>query len=370
MGVGIALGTRSLGECPAFDVNGNSVVVITELLMAVNAALQDCPLAATPTVSATASASPTVTPTPEPVRKWTVAFDASNVGWMMSGWGPGDGTLWVVGGTEAVGRIFHLSAGEWSEVDPGVAVPLLNWVHGTSATDVFVGSNDGTILHFDGIGWTRQATPVSVSIWGVFAVAPTNVWAVGGNVSSSDPPFILHYDGAAWSRVPLPTLIRPRVAAFFKVWASGPDDVYAVGQNGVVVHYDGRGFTELFLGISQDLIGIWGTGPENVMVVGGRVTAELAHFDGASWQRASLFLPGLNGVWMRRADVAHAVGIGGTVLRVDPRTLEATWDTTVPTRLDLHSVYADAGGQMIVLGANFFTPEHGVALTRRLSNGE
>jgi hypothetical protein len=290
---------------------------------------------------------------------------------MMSGWGPGDGSLWVVGGVLFAGRILYLEAGEWSEISPGFRVPFLNWVHGTSASDVFVGGDEGTILHFDGDAWTVQATPVTTPVWGIWAVAPDDVWAVGGDNLFGDAPFVLHYDGEQWSLAPIPTLERPRVFAFFKVWGSGPDDVYAVGQNGAVLHWDGAGFTELGVGVSQDLIGIWGTGPHDITVVGGRGTAELAHFDGKQWHRAPPSqLPGLNGVWARRADVAHAVGVAGTVLRVDPRTLEILEEVNVPTTFDLHAVFGDDSHQLLAFGANFDFPERGVVLIRRLSDDD
>jgi hypothetical protein len=341
------------------------------LLVAVGASSAlDCRCGASTTTSSTVAPPTTTTTLAPPPDGWEEAFDATDIGWMMSGWGPGDGSLWVVGGALGHGRILHRDASGWGEVDPGVSVPLLNWVHGTSRADVFAGGNDGTVLHYDGHGWSLQDTPVSAAVWGMWAVAPDDVWAVGGNVGSVDPPFILRYDGASWSPAAIPALTHPGVHAFFKVWGSRPDDVYVVGQNGTVLHYDGSGFTELALGVSQDLIGIWGNSANDVMIVGGRSTAEILHFDGAQWRVAPpSSLPGLNGVWTRRPDVAHAVGVNGTVVSIDPSTLEATGET-VPTSLQLHGIFGDASGQLIALGANFMIPEHGVALVRGLSNDD
>lgn len=358
-GVAIALGDRPLADCPAFDRDGSGRVEIGELVAAVNMALAGC-VPPTPT--------PLPTPTPFAPVEWTRAFDTTGLGWMMSGWGPGDGTLWVVGGTPTRGRIIRHQNGEWAVVDPGIDVPLLNWVHGTSATDVFFAGEDGTILHFDGSTWRLHETPVSAAVWGVWAVAPDDVWAVGGDVSSEDPPFVIHYDGESWTRVALPPIQRPRVRALFKVWGSGPRDIYAVGQNGLILHYDGEEFREIPVGVSQDLIGIWGTGADDITVVGGRSNAEIVHFDGERWTRKPPSRwPGLNGVWARRRDVAHLVGINGTVLRLDPRTLEVSQEI-VPTHLTLHAVFGDRSGALMVLGANFFAPELGVALIRRLSD--
>ncbi len=302
---------------------------------------------------------------------WEVAFDASETGYMMSGWGIGDGSLWVVGGQLLDGAILRYELGRWTQLELGFEVPLLNWVHGVSDADVFAGGNDGKILHFDGESWTEQETPVVDPVWGIWAVAPDDVWAVGGEPVFGTTPFVLHYDGRRWSHAPIPTIQRPGVAAFFKVWASGAEDVYAVGQNGVVLHWDGATFTELGVGISQDLIGIWGTGPTDITVVGGRGTAEIAHYDGTSWTRApASSLGGLNGVWTRRGDVVHVVGVRGTALRVDPQTLEILGQDPVPTTLELHAIFGDESGHILAFGANFSIPEQGVVLIRELSDDD
>ncbi len=306
-----------------------------------------------------------------PPADWQVALDASEIGYMMSGWGPGDGSFWVVGGELENGVVLHYESREWTEIDLGFQVPLLNWVHGTSANDVFVGGNDGTILHFDGVSWSRHFAPIDDPVWGLWAVAPDDVWAVGGDGVFGTEPFVVHFDGQGWSLAPIPAFERPGVSALFKVWGASADDIYAVGQNGAVLHWDGAAFTELGIGISQDLIGIWGNSSDDITVVGGRGTAAFAHFDGATWTRApASSMVGLNGVWTRRADVAHVVGVLGTVLRIDPRTLEVLGQDIVPTTLELHAVFGDDSSHLFAFGANFNLPESGIVLFRRLSDDD
>ncbi len=327
-----------------------------------------CPCTTTTSTSTSTSSTSTTTFDVVAPADWEEPLDAADIGWMMSSWGPGDGRLWLVGGKLTQGRIFLRDSGGWNEVDFGLSVQLLNWVHGTSGRDIFAGGNNGTILHWDGSSWSSQPTPSTDPVWGLWAVASDDVWAVGGNVNSSKPPFIWHWDGQSWSVSPIPALVRPGVHALFKVWGSGPEDVWAVGQNGVILHWNGSVWSETGAGISQDLIGIWGTGPDNIVAVGGRGTAELARYNGTSWSKApASALPGLNGVWMRRPDVAHGVGVAGTVVRIDPATLAMTVDPA-ETSLDLHGVFGDAQGQLVALGANFLIPEHGVVLLRGLGD--
>lgn len=349
---------------------------LTCLLVAVGRSSQlECPCLATSTTTSslptTTSSTTSTTFNPTLTDEWIEGFDASSLGWMMSAWGPGDGSLWVVGGKLFDGGvIFKQTASGWNEIDPGFDIPLLNWVHGTAHNDVFAGGYDGSIVHYDGQSWTRQSTPVTGPIWGIWAVASDDVWAVGDAVDHSKPPFVIHYDGESWSNVALPVLERPGVHALYKIWGSGPDNIYAVGENGAVLHWDGESFEEMGLGVSQDLVGIWGTDADNIMIVGGRSTAELLHYDGDSWMKAPpSALPGLNGVWLRNSTVAHVVGTFGTILTVDPSTLAITVDTS-PSDLQLHAIFGDARDQLIAVGANFQLPEAGVVLLRELADDE
>jgi hypothetical protein len=58
-GVSIALGLSPLGACPSFDRSGDGIVEIADLIAAVNAALDGCPVRPTPTAT-----QPAVEPTP------------------------------------------------------------------------------------------------------------------------------------------------------------------------------------------------------------------------------------------------------------------------------------------------------------------
>ena len=67
--VNIAIGDRDLADCPVADANGNGMVSIGELITAVNNSLNGCPIAgatdtptSTPTVTPTATATPTTAP--------------------------------------------------------------------------------------------------------------------------------------------------------------------------------------------------------------------------------------------------------------------------------------------------------------------
>jgi hypothetical protein len=171
----------------------------------------------------------------------------------------------------------------------------------------------------------------------------------------------------------MPVLERPNVKAFFKVWGSGVDDVYIVGQNGAVLHWDGESLVELHVGVGEDLIDVWGTGPDRVAVIGGRKNGAGALWDGAGWRVLDLaHFPGLNGVWLRR-DIVHVVGSNGTAGVIDFTTGEAT-RVSIDTPVYLHAIHGSPDGTVTAVGGNFFTgkngPFDGEVLTRPLLTSE
>ena len=186
----------------------------------------------------------------EPDREWQPAFDATEVGWLLNVWGPAGDDLYAVGGAPDTGVVMHYDGTEWSEVDTGLDVPLLNWIHGFGPDSIGMVGNEGTVIHWDGSAWTRQEleTPTDQDLWGVWGAAPDDLWAVGGNGRAEGQATILRYDGTTWRTVPVPDLERSNVWAFFKVWGTGADDVWIVGQRGAVLQWNGTDFTEHLVG--------------------------------------------------------------------------------------------------------------------------
>ena len=64
------------------------------------------------------------------------------------------------------------------------------------------------------------------ALYGVWGTAANDVWAVGQGGT------ILHWDGARWSTIPSGTTETLR-----SIWGSSPTDIWAVGERGTAVHY-------------------------------------------------------------------------------------------------------------------------------------
>lgn len=293
---------------------------------------------------------------PEP-EGWEVAreVDASE-GALLAIWGSSPESLRAVGGQisavgdAGVGVVLRRGDGDWLPESLPADTPVLNWIHGVDDTVWAVG-NAGAALRLSDGSWVREDTPVDVPLWGVWVVSATEAWAVGGDAfDSATDGIVVHYAAGTWAQVDLPALDRP-MPALFKVWGASASDLHAVGDNGVIVHFDGTDWTQVESGSTEDLISLWGTGPTEIVAVGGRTSGVMSRYDGTRWTTTTLpRTPALNGVWMGAEGDAVLAGERGVVSRLpagtaDPETIET------PSRLDvLHATFALPSGLVVVVG--------------------
>jgi hypothetical protein len=106
----------------------------------------------------------------------------------------------------------------------------------------------------------------------------------------------------------------PQGNDLYAVWGNGPSDMWAAGQYGTVIRYDGTNWTGMVTGSQAGLRGIWGTGSSNMWTVGNGGT--ILHWDGTSWKTVSSpTTQMLRSVWGTSPGNAWTVGTGGTILR-------------------------------------------------------
>jgi hypothetical protein len=170
-----------------------------------------------------------------------------------------------------------------------------------------------------------------------------------------------HFDAAP----PIPVAANPTLPNFFDVWGFGPNDIWAVGSAGLIMHWDGASWTEAEAPKVGDLLGISGvpatetTGPELYAVgLGGAIL----HYDGNVWTQQQMpFGDGgvplgmdLHAVAANRPGNAVAVGIDATVIQTTDAG--ATWTLVrVPTQETLNGVWVPPGGEAGVIVGNLGT---------------
>jgi hypothetical protein len=92
----------------------------------------------------------------------------------------------------------------------------------------------------------------------------------------------------------------PDAGRLWAVWGAAPDDVHAVGEDGIL-HFDGRRWSPAQVPSSGVLTGVWGAAHDDVLAVGAAAAATghgvVLHYDGQRWSVEAELPDALVGVW-------------------------------------------------------------------------
>jgi hypothetical protein len=215
-------------------------------------------------------------------------------------------------------------------------------VWGTGPNDVWCG-----YAHWDGVGFTDYSATVPGGFpYRLLGLSSSDVWATGY------PP--AHWDGTQWNPVgqvpaggvgsvtgiwPIGTLALwvttqydqvdlwdgqnltpiPRTAAvpltdgsLRSVWAASTSDVWAVGDNGLIIHFDGGSWSVVASPTTAKLNGVFGSASNDVWAVGDE--GVILRWDGGTWSsEASPTDAGLSAVWAE-AGLVVSVGERGSIV--------------------------------------------------------
>ncbi|MEM9069471.1 MAG: hypothetical protein AAGE52_13235 [Myxococcota bacterium] len=166
----------------------------------------------------------------------------------------GDGVTWAVGSETAV-----FQGGRWTErpiSDRGIAV----W--GFSADDVWV-AGSLEVHHWDGGAWTDFPLRNMQGVWGA---NPDDVWFVGREIH--------RWNGREMQRASAPA------GLLLDVHGTSASDVWAVGQDGLVLRSNGGEWSSVVAPTSASLRAVWARAPDDVWVGG---SDGLYRFDGTGW---------------------------------------------------------------------------------------
>ncbi len=185
------------------------------------------------------------------------------------------------------------------------------------ATDRFKTVDQGTITSRHNPLTLGSATSLSKHLVGVYGFGASNVYAVGQG------GLILHWDGSAWK--PMTTNTSETL---YNVWGTSATNVYAAGTNGTLLHFDGNfgtpanpvpnptwtrvtvppGYSNFYFW------GLWGTGPNDVYLSG--QTGDILHFNGTKWfVHKTNQTNRLYSLWGTTTTALFGVGINRTIIR-------------------------------------------------------
>ena len=162
------------------------------------------------------------------------------------------------------------------------------WVVGYLRVDDPDSSFDGTgqetfnAARWDSDKWNlfrfERGAPL-ISIW---YFNENDIWATGG--------VPIHWDGEKWKFYHLWNMgiLDNNDGGVEHIWASSPDDIYFVGRNGSIVHYNGSTFSKMNSGTEINLEDVYGIG-SHVFATGSEYEDE--------YSGQSVAMHGRNGQW-------------------------------------------------------------------------
>jgi hypothetical protein len=231
-------------------------------------------------------------------KQWTSVLIPSpdyNYLWQMTGFGAHD--VWVAGAQlfpdpkldSAVA--LHYDGARWKSMLPShMGSRGLKSVWGTSSQNMFFGSKDGRLIHYDGVEWSVDTLYLGLSITAiggdeaqVFAVG--NTWK--GTLDDSVMCFIRN--GTQWSLLNMQYLPQhssyPRFGSYC-IYTPAPGVYYSSGAFGIF-RWEADKWVEVY-STRATIIRIGGTGPDNILAVGWQEGPVIFHWDGTAWEQIAL----------------------------------------------------------------------------------
>jgi hypothetical protein len=112
-------------------------------------------------------------------------------------------------------------------------------------------------IKWNGTNWTVIRIPYNYQgadfynpIQSVFAFGPNDIWFCGNGV--------IHWDGNNFNPMPIPTNVWGPYQ-MNKIWGNSSNNLYIVGNNGIIAHYQNGIWSKIESGTDVNLIDIYGT---------------------------------------------------------------------------------------------------------------
>jgi hypothetical protein len=228
-------------------------------------------------------------------------------------WGTGASStskVWAVGDGGAIAW----DGTSWSTSDSSYSYPFQDMM-GDSSNMYAVGDGSDVRYHSytstSGYWSSIYITVTSETLHGVWVVGDDQVWAVGDKATILKcTSSCASYSSSNWSLDTVPSGVTSHLRG---VWASSATDIFAVGFDGTILHYDGSAWKKMTVNTSTYFHAVWGSGPSDVWAVGNPIFAKdeaIFHYDGSSWTKSPTPKDSmvLYDVWGSGANDVWAVG--------------------------------------------------------------
>lgn len=228
-------------------------------------------------------------------------------------------------------------------------------IWGSSASNVYTANYLG-LWRYNGTSWAHVPEARNRSFYDVYGSGASNVWAVG------EDGLIMRYDGSGWSAqrfdgtsvapeaLAAPTVPARRIALRALWGIPALNFTVAVGDSGTVLYHDGTQWNNASLEMDATVTDVWGTDLNNFYAT--TSDGRLLRWNG--WYLsyvAGVQAPGaLHTVWGTSSSNLYVAGDGGVLYRFNG----SAWSRIrLPTRGTMYAVWGTSASNMFVGG------EHG-----------
>lgn len=238
------------------------------------------------------------------------------------------------------GRVISVTRGTkaaWRKISGDETNKTLRTLWLIDNSEFMAAGDSGVVVHYRHGEITLSETPGKLRIHDLWGTSRRNIFAV------CDAASILHFDGEQWR-------VAHRAGsdtALLAITGFGPHDIFATGDNGYALRYDGLLWRQIETGVKQELYGLWGCDSQHLLAVGGG--GVVLRWNGERWKSfgagTDQDLYSVHGSSLNKLFLA---GLAGTLIRFE----DDSWHREFSgVRSDLHCV-GSANGVFYAVGAN------------------
>ncbi len=171
---------------------------------------------------------------------------------------------------------------------------------------------------------TRMTSNVYDNVRDLWGTANNNIYAVG------EVGIILHYDGTSWTPMSSGTYYQLNT-----IFGFSNNEIYAVGgdsySHGIILKFDGQQWTTAYEGGTGHFTRIFGFDHNNIYAVG--YNGAFFHFNGSTWIKEAFPYPSANlrAVWGTSPDNLYLADFAGNFYQKQNNTWNIVSSTGTPT---------------------------------------
>ncbi len=180
-----------------------------------------------------------------------------------------------------------------------------------------------------------KTNPVPEDLYALWGTTDQDIFSVG------DSGVILHYNGTTWqeSAQQTPLLLDC-------LWGSSSINVFTAGVNGIIFRYTGT-WSLMNTPTINRINALWGSSGTDVFGVG--LNGVIIHFDGIDWTvitpSATMGID-LFGLWGSAEDNIYAGGLNGNIFQFNG----TTWQKVADASLTIHALWGSSASDIFAVG--------------------